>query len=284
MISQQIVSSELPERLRQIPSSPKHLFVLGAPLDEYKESACLSVIGSRALSPYGKLAAQQLLPDVVRAGVTIISGLALGADALAHRITLDHSGRTIAVLPSSVNEVYPATNRQLAQEILQKNGTLVSEYPDGTDARRENFIARNRLVSGLSHAILIIEAAEKSGTLHTANFALEQGRDVMVVPGNITSPQSIGTNNLLKAGATPVTSSTDILRALGIEKTATQQTLFANTPEEAILIKLLQNGIHEGAQLLHRSELDPQTYSQTMTMLELQGNIKPLGADNWSLG
>lgn len=279
-----VLSNDLPVNLQQIPSPPAKIWVRGRSLAELTKAPCLSVVGSRTVTPYGKAVVQQLLPEIVRAGVVIVSGLALGIDALAHQAALDHHGATIAVLPSSVNEVYPATNRQLAERIIENGGCLLSEYPDGSDARREHFIARNRLVSGLSQAVLIIEAAEKSGTLHTANFALEQGRDVLAVPGNITSPQSVGTNNLIKAGAIPVTSSQDILRALSMEVAKPRQTeIFADSPEEACLITLLQNGVQEGQRLLHESGLDAKTFHQTMTILELNGTIKPLGADHWTL-
>lgn len=274
--------SELPLQLRAIPSPPQNLWVRGGSLTELAAQPCLSVVGSRSITPYGKAVMQTLLPEVVRGGAVIVSGLALGVDAQAHQIALDNGGFTIAVLPSSVHEVYPATNRQLAQRILDNGGCLISEYPDGTDARREHFIARNRLVSGLSKAVLIIEAAEKSGTLHTANFALEQGRDVLVVPGNITSPQSAGTNSLLKAGATPVTSSADILQVLDLGSVQPQQQIFASTPEEAAILTLLATGPKTGQQLLLESKLPATVFHQTMTLLELNGTIKALGADNWA--
>ncbi len=274
---------DLPENLQNIPSPPQQLWHKGAPLDGLYSSICLSVIGSRTITPYGRSAMSALLPDVIRAGVTVVSGLALGADALAHQTAIEYGGRTIAILPSSVNEIYPATNRQLAQAIIHHEGALLSEYPDGTDARRENFIARNRLVSGLSKALLIIEAAEKSGTLHTANFALEQGRDVLVVPGNITSPHSAGTNNLIKAGATPVTNSQDILRALGIDTKTVHQEIFAQTPEEQLIIDLLNKGVIGGTDLLADSQLAPSVFNQTLTMLEIRGIVKPLGNDQWTM-
>src|SRR5207244_4380589 len=135
----------------------------------------------------------------------------LGVDAVAHQAALDAGGLTIAVLPSPLEEIYPVSHRRLAMQILEKGGALISEFPEGTPAFRGNFIARNRLVSGLSDALLITEAAEKSGSLHTARFALEQGREVLAVPGNITSITSAGTNNLLKAGAAPVTSYEDVM-------------------------------------------------------------------------
>jgi DNA processing protein len=280
---QRLSQNQLPPQLQAIGQPPEQLWVRGADLASYQDQPLLSVVGSRAISPYGRAAVQQVLPDVIRQSVTIVSGLALGTDALAHQTALSNAGRTIAVLPSSVNLVYPASNRQLAEEILKHNGSLISEYPDGSEAMRHQFIERNRLVSGLSQAVLIVEATEKSGTLHTANFALEQGREVLAIPGNITSPHSAGTNSLIKAGATPVTCSKDILRALGIEQTEQQQTIFASSPEEAILIELLQSGITDGIELLQRSKLNTSLYSQTLTMLELNGVITALGNDRWHL-
>lgn len=276
-------SNQLPTLLRHIPAAPTRLYARGAELATYKSLIHLSVVGSRRLTPYGKSVMQLLLPPIIRAGVVIVSGLALGTDAYAHTLALEHNGRTIAVLPSSVREVYPATNRQLADRIVSHSGTLVSEYPPHTEPLRHHFIERNRIVSGLSHATLIIEAAEKSGTLHTANFALEQGRDVLAVPGNITNANSIGTNNLIKTGAIPVTCADDILRVLGVAGEAKQQDMFAETTEELALIKLLQQGVSEGAVLLAQSRLDERTYNQTLTMLEMKGAITSLGADHWTL-
>lgn len=282
-MKQQILQiTDFPQLLQQIVSPPKQLWYIGHDLQYLESRPHLGVVGSRAITPYGKAVIKQLLPDVIAHGVVIVSGLALGADAAAHRIALDNGGTTIAVLPSSLQQIYPATNRQLAEAIVASRGTLISEYPEGSDARREHFIARNRIVSGLSKAVLIIEAAEKSGTLHTANFALEQGRDVLVVPGNITAPQSVGTNNLIKAGARLVTSAQDILDALGIQ-TAISRQISGDTPEESVLIALIQKGITDGTTLLQQSQLSAVVFGQTMTMLELKGVISPLGADNWSL-
>jgi DNA processing protein len=275
--------ADLPDNLKNIPSPPSQLWCKGGSLAEICQQPCLSVVGSRAISPYGKAAIQRLLPEVIRAGVVIVSGLALGTDALAHQAALQNNGLTIAVLPSSVNEVYPVTNRQFADEILAKDGCLISEYPDGTDALRHNFIERNRLVSGLSQAVLIIEAAEKSGTLHTANFALEQGRDVLVVPGNITSAHSTGTNNLIKSGATPVTTSQDILRALGLEDTKYKQQAFAYTEEETTILTLLRKGITETSELLSASEIETAVFNQTLTMLEINGTIAPTVGGKWTI-
>lgn len=272
-----------PQALRDIPDPPQELYTLGS-LEVAMAQPCLAVVGSRKVTPYGKQVTASLTSEVTGQGVTIISGLALGVDAVAHRAALDANGLTIAVLASGLDTITPTTNYHLAEEILKKGGALVSEYPPGTPPYPASFIARNRLVAGLSDAVLITEAAVKSGTLHTANFALEQGRDVMAVPGNITAPMSQGTNNLIRSGALPVTSAADIFLVLGLDTRVNQQAeLFGNTPEETTLLKLLQNGITDATHLLQESRLSAANFNQTLTMLEITGRIYPLGAGHWAL-
>lgn len=277
-------SNEYPAMLRDIPSPPAKLYVLGN-LESLRKARRLSVVGSRHVSPYGKQVTMRLTQGIASRGVAIISGLALGVDALAHRAALDAGARTIAVLACGLDHFYPSTNARLAREILDSGGAIISEYPEGMPPLRENFIARNRIVSGLGEALLITEAAAKSGTLHTANFALDQGRTVMAVPGNITSSQSEGTNNLIKTGAVPVTNTSDILLALGMnERPGEAAEIIGNTKQEVIILKLLSSGVTEGSDLLVQSRLNPAEFNQTLTMLELDGKIIPLGADNWGLG
>ena len=180
---------------------------------------------------------------IIRHGVGIVSGLALGVDGLAHKAALDAKCTTLAVMPCGLDAIYPQTHFQLGKQILESNGVLISEYPEGTPPLRQHFIERNRLVSGIADAVLITEAAEKSGTLHTANFALEQGKTVLAVPGNITSDLSRGTNNLIKAGALAVTDAHDILITLGINTSKTQTELFGDTEDETTILKLLKDGV-----------------------------------------
>lgn len=160
---------------------------------------------------------------------------------------------------------------------------MISEYPNGTPPMKHQFIARNRIAAGLGDALLITEAGQKSGTLHTANFALEQGRPVLAVPGNITSPTSVGTNNLIKTGATPVTSVQDVFYALGIEQAQTKETPRSGNPNEQIVLDLLVSGISDGTELLDQSELGVSQFNQTLTMLEIRGLIRPLGNNRWAL-
>lgn len=277
-------TSDVPEKLRNIPSPPKQLFAMGNNVNELLEKPCITIIGSRKVSAYGREVTLGLAGELAKAGVVIISGLALGVDSLAHKAALDAGGLTIAVLPTGLDKIYPATHRDLARQILQQGGALVTEYPEGTNVYKTNFIARNRIASGLGDALLITEAAEKSGTLHTANFALEQGRPVLAVPGNITSPTSAGTNNLIKTGATPVTSVQDVFYALGIEQTAQQkEPPKSSDPNEQILIDLLFADVNDGTELLEQSGLELRVFNQTLTMLEIRGRIRPLGNNRWSL-
>jgi len=274
----------IPPLLRQIPSPPKQLWCAGANLDDLLARPRLAIVGSRNVSPYGKQVTLQLSRQLAEQGVVIVSGLALGVDGLAHQAALEAQGLTIAVLPSSPDIITPATNYRLAEQIVAQGGALVSEYPAGTPALKQHFIARNRLIAGLADAVLITEAAEKSGSLHTATFAQKQGKPVLVVPGNITSQGSAGTNNLLKAGATPVTAYTDVLDVLGLQAHQTPaHAVQGATSDEQRLLHLILRGVNDGAELLRRSGLTVSDFNQVMTMLEIGDKIRALGNNQWAL-
>jgi DNA processing protein len=277
-------SDNIPQRLRGISGPPRQLFVAGESFLELLNGPCLAVVGSRKVSPYGRAITARLTEDAARQGIVIVSGLALGIDGLAHQAALRAGTPTIAVLPCGLDRIYPSTHHQLARQILAAGGALITEYPEGTEPFKNNFVARNRLIAGLSDGVLITEAAEQSGSLHTANFALEQGREVMAVPGNITSETSRGTNNLIKSGATVVTAVEDIMRTLKLEKPAASRhkTMAANA-EEYTLLELLGSGVTDGNALLQTSGLGTVAFNQTLTMLEITGKIKSLGAGHWSL-
>lgn len=277
-------NSTYPELLRQIPDAPKQLYVLGD-IKRFMQQPRLAVVGSRKITAYGRSTTTNLVGQAARKGLAIVSGLALGVDSVAHQAALDNNGLTLAVMPCGLDHIYPASHRNLAKRILANNGVLVSEYPENTEPFKEHFIARNRIVSGLSDGVLITEAAEKSGTLHTANFALEQGRTVMAVPGNITSQLSAGTNNLIKTGATPITDVNDILNALGLEELGAQQQidLTGDNAAETELLALLADGISDVNELQAKSNLTASEFSQTLTMLEIQTRIHPVGAGHWAL-
>ena len=190
-----------PQLLREIADPPITLYVRGR-WAECLEAPCLGVVGSRRCSTYGQNVASMLSRDLASRGVTVVSGLARGIDAAAHRGALEAGGRTVAVLGTGLDEIYPRDHRKLAEEILEKGGALVTQFPLGTPPVAENFPYRNRIISGLSLGVLVVEAAENSGSLITARLAMEQNREVFAVPGNITSRNSFGTNYLIKgAGA-----------------------------------------------------------------------------------
>lgn len=272
-----------PKVLKDIPQPPKQLYVLGD-IEPMLLRPRLGVVGSRKATPYGREVTQRLAGEAAGKGIVIVSGLALGVDSIAHQAALDAGGLTIAVLPCGLDAIYPSSHYHLAKQIVANGGALISEYPEGMPALRNNFIERNRIISGMSDALLITEAAEKSGTMHTANFALEQGRTVMAVPGNVTNPNSKGTNNLIKSGALVVTETADVLFSLNIESASSKQVeLFGSTPEETLLLNIIQSGISDGAVLLIESKLDANVFNQTLTMLEINGKIRPLGAGHWSI-
>lgn len=253
-------------------------------VNELLSRPSIAVVGSRKVSAYGKIVTTQLTEGLAKAGLVIISGLALGVDSLSHKAALDGGGLTIAVLPCGLDRIYPATHRMLARRILEQGGALITEYPEGTGVYPSNFIARNRIASGLADAVLITEAAEKSGSLHTARFALEQGKDVLAVPGNITSPTSVGTNNLIKSGANPVTCVDDVLYAMGLAPISTKREApRGQDPDEQLLLDLLFAGVSDGHELLAKSGLEVSHFNQTLTMLEIRGLIRPLGNNSWSL-
>ncbi len=277
-----LVGQQIPERLRVIDAPPRQIFYRGSNPRELLFKPTVSIVGSRKPTPYGRAVTQKLATEIARSGGVIISGLALGIDSVAHQACIEADGQTIAVLPCGPEMVYPATHRGLAKQIIDTGGALLTEFDEGTPPLRQNFIARNRLVSALGDIVIITEAAENSGTIHTASFALNQGKTVMAVPGPITSPLSKGTNNLIKAGALPLTATKDVLDLLGID-TKQQATVQAYSAEEQALITLLKQGITDGSVLLAESQLEPQIFNQTLTILEINAVIQPLGNNHWRL-
>ena len=201
-----------PEELKNIGCPPKELYCLGN--IELLNCKSIAVIGSRNYSEYGKKAATEFSYNLAKEGLCIVSGLARGIDSFAHESALNAKGNTIAVLGSGLDIIYPKENKYLYEKIVKNNCLIISEYPLGTPPQKQNFPARNRIISGLSEGVLVIEARKNSGTNITVDFALEQGKDVFVIPGNIYSTTSDGTNFLIKEGAIPVTDYKDILNQL----------------------------------------------------------------------
>jgi len=247
----------------------------------------VSIVGSRKFTTYGKQAAFAFARDLAQTGIAIVSGMALGIDAMAHRGALDGRGKTIAVMGSSLEDynIGPRTNFGLSREIIE-NGCLVSEYPLGTPATAGTFPTRNRIMAGLTLGTLIIEAARESGSLITAGLALEFNREVFAIPGSIFSPQSEGTNDLIKSGAKLVSSSKDILEELKIEQLQSAEKIRRAIPEskeeEIVLKKLSHEPIHIDI-IIKLAKLETSVTSSTLSILEMKGVIKDIGGQNYIL-
>ena len=247
-------------------------------------------MGSRHNTKYGEEIAFKLAYELAKKGVVVVSGLAYGIDSIAHRGCLAANGRTVAVLGTPIDQIYPTAHRPLAREIIEKNGAILSEYAPGTKVfTRTSFLERNRLISGLSDIVVVVEAAEKSGSLNTATHALAQGKTVFAVPGNITNPYSQGCNKLIKQGAFPYTEPDDILRELFPEEYAKKQKqlkiqdLIGDTDVETIILQAIASGLRSGEDIMKASKLPPEVFSQTITLLEIKSRVRSLGMNNWGL-
>lgn len=242
----------------------------------------VSIVGTRKPTPYGAEVTRQLARKLAERGVVIISGLALGVDALAHQGALAGQGTTAAVLAHGLDQINPRSNIALAEQMMDRGGALISEFEPGTQVYKVNFLKRNRLVSGLCDALIITEASSRSGTFNTVSHALEQGRDVYAVPGPITSPMSRGCNQLIAQGATPITDIDEFVDHFAPVTRQTQPTL-AYSAEEEIILNLIRGGMRDGQELHEKSQLDAGLFATTLTLLELRGAVRALGANQWSL-
>ena len=274
--------------LTNIDNKPQALYYLGK-LPQQRQPT-IAIVGTRKPTRYGIEVTTKLSSELARRGLIIVSGLALGTDAIAHRACLEAGGTTIAIITSQLPNIYPRSNSALARRILEQDGAVISEHsiddPEPYVMGKWSFLERNRLVSGLADAILITEASARSGTLNTAAHALAQGKDVFVVPGNITSPQSAGCNALIKQGATPITDVADILSVLTPKQTASRHQTklpIGSTPAESAIIAQLAAGVRDGDQLQEQTGLSATELSTSLTMLELSGAIRSLGANQWTL-
>jgi DNA processing protein len=277
-------SAAYPAYLREIPTAPPVLYLQGE-LQEIDRLG-VAVVGTRRLTAYGRQVTRDIVSGLVRNGVTIISGLARGIDAVAHQAALDAGGRTIAVLGSGLDCIYPAENRSLVKEIISGRGAVISEYGLGVQPEAKNFPPRNRVISGLSLGVIVVEAGKRSGALITANFALEQGRDVFAVPGNINSVASKGPNRLIQDGAKLVTCADDVLDELNlqmvVEQTAVQLLLPETAEEAALLAHLNYNPIHVD-ELGRATGFPTNLVSSTLTMMELKGMVQQTGGMSYIL-
>ncbi len=270
-----------PALLRQIADPPPVLYVRGRLADADQQG--VAIVGTRRATPYGRTVAERLARDLALAGLTVISGLAKGIDTVAHRAALDAGGRTIAVLGNGLDQVYPTENTVLARQIVETDkGAVVSEFPPGIPPDAVNFPRRNRIISGLCAATVIVEAGKRSGALITSDFALEQGREVMAVPGSILGPMSIGPNWLIRQGATPVTGAQDILEALGLS-TGEEPSVMARElpglegPEASVMHALTSDPRHVD-EVAREVGLPAGEVAGLLAMLELKGLVRPAGA------
>jgi len=261
---------------------PKKLHYIGY-LPQHRVPT-VAIVGTRKPTRYGIEVTHTLASDLARKGIVVISGMALGVDAIAHKATIEAGGTTIAVQANGLERLYPATNRQLGESIIANGGAIISEYEPDVSARAHQFLERNRIVSGLADAVLITEASARSGTLNTARHALEQGKDIFVVPGNITSPLSAGCNQLLRQGAIPVTCANDILEIIAPGLIKAQSILpLGDNPLQTKILSLLQSGVRDGDELLRQCEVAAGEFATELTMMEIAGHIRALGANQWTL-
>lgn len=280
-----ILEDSYPSSLREISSPPPVIYYKGDLLSTL-EHPCIAVVGTRLVSSYGRQVTEQLVEGLVAAGFTIVSGLARGVDAVAHRTAVDNHGFTVAVLGGGLNRVYPVENIKLATDIVSGSGSVISEFPPHQPPIPSNFPARNRIISGLCIGVLVTEAAEDSGSLITADFALEQGREVFAVPGPITSKLSKGPSRLLKMGAKLVSGVEDILEELNISKLTRTPTVLAYIPQndsEAKILAHLEIEARSVDQLVKLTGFTTAQTSATLTLLEIKGVLTNLGTGVYRL-
>ena len=266
-----------PRRLQELEQPPPVLYMLGELTSE--DEWAVAVVGTRRVTAYGRQVAEDIAGTLARNGISVISGLARGIDSISHQAALHAGGRTIAVLGSGLDRIYPPENRRLAEQIAA-HGALISDYAPGTPPEASNFPPRNRLISGLSLAVVIVEAGQTSGALITAAFAADQGREVFAVPGNISSPGSKGTNRLIRDGAQPLLHPEQVLEALELTMVAEQRTARVVLPADAVEAQLFEA---LGREPLHideirsRTDLPIEKVTATLALMELKGMVRQVG-------
>lgn len=267
-----LAKSALPERLAAIADPPNRLYLRGtaAALD----APGVAIVGSRRATRAGRDFAHALARDLASGGLVVVSGLAYGIDAAAHRGALAASGRTVAVLGSGLDRVYPRAHEGLARDILAAGGAVVSEYPPDAGPRKHRFPERNRLISGLTLGVVVVEATTRSGSLITARMAAEQGREVMAVPGPVTSPLAGGCHRLLKSGAALIEDADDVLFAIGYERTEISSGSSATPPEDlAVLLEFIGAETTTLDHIVGATGLTPEAASEALVQLELLGFV-----------
>ena len=277
------------EVLYSIVLKPKILYYYGK-IPENRVPT-VAIVGARKNTSYGKEVAYRAAYEVAKAGAIVVSGLAYGIDSIAHRGALDAGGVTIAVLGTAINRIYPISHTGLAREIIAAGGAVISEYgPDGSGGYGEvggvRFLARNRIISGLSDVVLIAEAADHSGSLNTASHALEQGKEVFAAPGDINRPLSEGCNKLIAKGAIPYLKPSDLVEKLFPERVhakRSKKSFMGGSPVEQKIVKQILSGVNDGEQIVMNSDISVQEFNQAITMLEIRDVVVPLGMNKWML-
>ncbi len=273
-----------PKLLKEIKNPPKVLYYKGK---IEPDENCFAIVGTRRCSDYGKRVALEIAGDLAEAGLTIVSGLAPGIDTFSHQAVVERRKRTIAVLGTGLDKesIYPQSNLKLAEKILETGGCLLSEYPTGTPGSKITFPQRNRIISGLSLGVLVVEAKEKSGTLITANFAFSQKRKVFAVPGSIHSLNSRGPHYLIKRGAKLVESAQDILKELSIESIApkTKEKVSGENQEENLILNALEEESLYIDKIIEKTNLNAAIVAGTLAILEIKSKVKNLGGNVYSI-
>ncbi len=272
---------EYPSRLKEIDQPPPVMYIRGDYLPD--DLFAVAIVGTRRVTPYGRQITEELSAFLASNGITIVSGLARGVDAIAHQTALRAGGRTIGILGSGVDKIYPPEHLKLAEQMTER-GAVMSDYAVGTPPDASNFPPRNRIISGLSLAVVVIEAGETSGALITAEFAAEQGREVFAVPGSILAPQSKGTNKLIQNGAIPLLSVNDIMQALDFtrigEHKAARKMIPADETEARLLNVLGGEPLHVD-EIRSQADLPIERVSATLALMELKGMVRQVGGMNY---
>ena len=270
-----------PGRLKEIDQPPPVLYIRGEYLPD--DLFAVAIVGTRRVTPYGRQITEELASFLAANGMTVISGLARGVDAIAHQAALKAGGRTLGILGSGVDKIYPPEHRALAEQMIER-GAIISDYAPGTPPDASNFPPRNRIISGLSLAVVVVEAGETSGALITAEFAAEQGREIFAVPGSILAPQSKGTNKLIQNGALPLLTVTDLMQALDItrvgEHKAARRIIPADTTEAKLLSFLGNEPLHVD-EIRSQAELPIEKVSAALALMELKGIVRQVGGMNY---
>lgn len=278
-----VENKNYPKLLKKIKNPPKVLYVKG---EIRNNESCFAIVGTRRFSPYGKQIALEIAGDLAEAGLTIVSGLAPGIDTFVHQATIERGKRTIAVLGTGLDKksVYPQSNLKLAKKILETGGCLISEYEPGTPGAKFTFPQRNRIISGLSLGVLVVEAKQKSGALITADWAKTQNRKIFAIPGSIHSSNSKGCHLLIKKGAKLVESANDILKELNLQcLTSEVKHVAGETKEENLILEAIKENALYIDKIIKKTKLPAAIVASTLAIMEIKSKVRNLGGNIYAI-